>query len=107
MQNLYLCSQPNYGVTCQCIANYILFHQHVSGASIFTVFREQMISRALLPFISTNYMQVGSGIFNVLLKKEKERKCNILKSELTSGFEFLTFIPYLYIPLQCFPDVIA
>lgn len=66
-----------------------------------SVFREQMIPG----FISTGYTQAGNGIFNLLFKrkKKKERKDNILRSELTSGFGFLTFMPYLYIPFQPSP----
>lgn len=41
------------------------------------------------------------------LKEKKERKDNILRSELTSGFGFLTFTPYLYIPFQPSPAAIA
>lgn len=117
MLNLYLCSQPNCRVTCQYIVSHVSLCQRVSDSSIF---REQMISKALLVFISTDYIQVGSGVFNLFLKnkgkkerrkkgrgrEKKERKYNLLKCELTSGFGLLTFLPYLYIPFQHFTAAI-
>lgn len=60
-----------------------------------------------LVFISTGYIHDGNGIFNLLFKRKKERKDNILRSELTSGFGFLTFMPYLYTPFQPSPAATA
>lgn len=47
-------------------------------------------------------------VFLILFfKRKKKTKHNILRSELTSGFGFLTSMPYLYIPFQPSPAATA